>query len=903
MAQWEETPDSSFLLEDGEAPRTHAEVSLEDFIKAPRRPTGRFGRHRRSQSNLKIDANAPALVSNTLPEARQTPTIARRNAPPPEFVPSSATHPPPATPLQARSVQRAPPALTDPQPFRNLQHIETPPVFPNESFSAPPTELPPSAHTDPGNFIETSTPHGGVIVYQKQTTRDSIGRSFVTWETLGEIQPEHMDSLRGFLATRSRYQDDQGYFDKATYEEHKAQAIRQMCEDGQIQPIPTHQRTPHSGMSGGSSSKKEHTPTQAGGVNQTPQRYATAQDLRMPENTPAKSNYDPFSPPADRQPSYQQQPQYFNDPFVSPLRYDQASMIAAQMAHSGGEQTKARWQQDKGRRQQSDQTYGQRSARLHNDIQHKLGVGHFKLSGPVIDQMYFQGPPRRTVLHDPYLKQQSRGVEGHSQDGPEGTLRQNAEHPDSFTEPKPVYQSGSPSTAQVHDEPSNPQSMAPSRADNIHGQVGQLHQGSDLFSSIAPSPYNRPSSAFKRFAPSAQPPAAPTNQPSTLSNMLGQTRDIRETFDWNKTEYQLRKPFPHNQTFQPPFFIDSWPNMIDEELGIKPETASEKCDRIWSSGHQQHKENVGNALEWVRSIGKAGDEEVENAAVLMFPLRQNLGWYAEQAEAKRFGVGGLQRQARDGWEAGSPTSMTSCNYFAKHYDPLGQEQDDVRGWLEANDEARKRQLSRLDVTGSPLHPATVHFPIAFLTASTVLDFFVHFRAAPPSPLSLPLPNFLSQILSDNAITSSSSVGLTQASYTLLSLGLLTALPAIVSGGQQAILMIQKGGLYTTDPDTKQKKLREKVKTTFLHAGVNDVALALFGLKWWLMGMGRTTDYGAKGVTGMIQGDATGYSLGLREVALGLAANGIILFAANLGGALTYGMGVGLSLGGGSKKTQ
>lgn len=118
---------------------------------------------------------------------------------------------------------------------------------------------------------------------------------------------------------------------------------------------------------------------------------------------------------------------------------------------------------------------------------------------------------------------------------------------------------------------------------------------------------------------------------------------------------------------------------------------------------------------------------------------------------------------------------------------------------------------------------------------------------------------------------------------------------MLSGGQQAVLIVQKGGLYTKNEKGEQT-LREKVKVAITHALANDLALVLYGVKWWIMGSQLGQDYGAGGASGLLSGEKMGIGLGAREVLLGVAAWGVMIAGANLGGKLTYAMGVGMAFG-------
>lgn len=98
-------------------------------------------------------------------------------------------------------------------------------------------------------------------------------------------------------------------------------------------------------------------------------------------------------------------------------------------------------------------------------------------------------------------------------------------------------------------------------------------------------------------------------------------------------------------------------------------------------------------------------------------------------------------------------------------------------------------------------------------------------------------------------------------------------------------MVQKNGLY--EGKGEQKAIRGKVATTLWHAVGQDVAMALFGARWWMQWR-----------AGLEGGDADGLG-----VLLTVLATGVMLWSAKMGGMLTYVMGVGLSAGGGGRKKE
>jgi len=167
----------------------------------------------------------------------------------------------------------------------------------------------------------------------------------------------------------------------------------------------------------------------------------------------------------------------------------------------------------------------------------------------------------------------------------------------------------------------------------------------------------------------------------------------------------------------------------------------------------------------------------------------------------------------------------------------------------------------------PIHPATVHFPITFLTTSFGLDALVSiFSYLPVAATSLLPP----------------PADLTLISYYSLSLGLITAVPAVSSGIAQALKMVTKQGIKNPDGTIKSK-----VKVLAAHAAINDLVLGLSTWVWW----------GRRQVLQGLDGKSAGtIESSAGAVALSVLLGGAVFFAANLGGSLVYDYGMGLSMG-------
>lgn len=172
----------------------------------------------------------------------------------------------------------------------------------------------------------------------------------------------------------------------------------------------------------------------------------------------------------------------------------------------------------------------------------------------------------------------------------------------------------------------------------------------------------------------------------------------------------------------------------------------------------------------------------------------------------------------------------------------------------------------------------MHFPIAFLSLAYGLDILHTVKGNLPATITSYIP---------------ADFDLTRASYYLLGLGLITAVPAVITGGQQAVLLFSRQGMYEADGKT----LKVKTKATIAHAVTNDIALAASAYVWYAKHKAATeTVVGKLGLTP----EAT-YAPALWMVAAQVLAFGVLLFGASIGGALTYQYGVGFSATGTSNK--
>lgn len=122
----------------------------------------------------------------------------------------------------------------------------------------------------------------------------------------------------------------------------------------------------------------------------------------------------------------------------------------------------------------------------------------------------------------------------------------------------------------------------------------------------------------------------------------------------------------------------------------------------------------------------------------------------------------------------------------------------------------------------------------------------------------------------------------KASYYLLSLALLTSIPAVISGGGEAMKMIQKSGMYEKDGS-----IRAKVKATIAHAVVNDVVIAANTYIWYQRRLAVKESLSGKVGIDAAYRPETWMVLGEAVMTV------LMLVGANIGGNLTYVFGIGL----------
>lgn len=160
----------------------------------------------------------------------------------------------------------------------------------------------------------------------------------------------------------------------------------------------------------------------------------------------------------------------------------------------------------------------------------------------------------------------------------------------------------------------------------------------------------------------------------------------------------------------------------------------------------------------------------------------------------------------------------------------------------------------------PIHPATVHFPIAFLSLAWGLDILY---AATTKLQLAPLVKSVGTSLPD----------ISRGAHYLQAIGLITAIPAVLSGGQQLIKMKSNNQAFEADGKT----MRPKFATALTHAALNDVALLAAAYSW----------YTRRENVGLLPSDA--------NLLISVVVLPILFYSASLGGKLVYNYGVGINL--------
>ena len=170
----------------------------------------------------------------------------------------------------------------------------------------------------------------------------------------------------------------------------------------------------------------------------------------------------------------------------------------------------------------------------------------------------------------------------------------------------------------------------------------------------------------------------------------------------------------------------------------------------------------------------------------------------------------------------------------------------------------------------PLHPAIVHFPIAFLTLSYALDILYGLSTHPQTASFVSKAYDPAPYLDD----------ITRLSYFANTLGIATAIPAVLTGGMDLFALIKRQDLLNKLQKSEGKAdnakgMHRKIKVGLAHALLNDVGIFAAGFNWWTR---RSTAANAP----------TDVNVIVSSVCLPL-----LMLAASLGGMLVYDYGVGI----------
>lgn len=178
-------------------------------------------------------------------------------------------------------------------------------------------------------------------------------------------------------------------------------------------------------------------------------------------------------------------------------------------------------------------------------------------------------------------------------------------------------------------------------------------------------------------------------------------------------------------------------------------------------------------------------------------------------------------------------------------------------------------------TDHPIHPALVHFPIAFNTLAWGLDILYALTT------TWVQPEFLTSRFSSPATI----LDISRLSYFLLCAGLITTVPTIMSGNIQLVGMIKKnGGPWEKDASGKAKDtMVPRIKATITHAVINDLVFVINLYSWYI----RKDKEGYTNV---------GHAPNQTNLIIAFVLLPMLMFSSKIGGTLTYNHGVGLNLG-------
>ncbi|KAK5105164.1 hypothetical protein LTS08_001438 [Lithohypha guttulata] len=178
-------------------------------------------------------------------------------------------------------------------------------------------------------------------------------------------------------------------------------------------------------------------------------------------------------------------------------------------------------------------------------------------------------------------------------------------------------------------------------------------------------------------------------------------------------------------------------------------------------------------------------------------------------------------------------------------------------------------------TEFPLHPAIVHFPIAFNMLAWGLDILYALTT------TYIKPDFLTSRFS----SATTLLDITRLGYFMLCAGLLATIPAIMSGNKQLVGMISKnGGPWEKDTEGKQKStMVPRIKVAITHALVNDT-IFLVNLYSWYCRRSTADRVNVGNVPSQM------------NMIISMVLLPLLMGSAKAGGTLVFNHGVGLNLG-------
>ena len=162
------------------------------------------------------------------------------------------------------------------------------------------------------------------------------------------------------------------------------------------------------------------------------------------------------------------------------------------------------------------------------------------------------------------------------------------------------------------------------------------------------------------------------------------------------------------------------------------------------------------------------------------------------------------------------------------------------------------------------HPASVHFPIAFLALTCGLDLLQTF-------------NEVSGIAGESSFATPQEIG--KAAHYTQALGLITAIPALATGFASSLKSVSAQGLW----DGQTGQLKPKMRVLLIHGAVTMLAMLGHLAIWY----SRERAISASSFLGRIN---------VQTVAFEAALTALMFVGAALGGQLAFNFGMGMSSG-------